>query len=255
MKSTVLMAAIITTAVSVAGPGGKAIRFGAIDSVDVATNADVAQVAPPWTTDSLAVAPNGTLYSADGNGMLWNVTNPGPIPVGPIGFGSIGDLDYANGGLWGYSNQTTSLFFFDLTLLSVTATIPLPGLAAYAITGVAHKPSNGSIFLSGNTGPNMDSLFEVPLSATSANLVGSLAHSDALSYVSDIDFDASGNLIAMTWFHRHFLSVNTSTAATNLISAGPHRDATGLALDPVPEPTSLLALGVGTLLMRRRSRS
>jgi hypothetical protein len=210
----------------------------AIELVDVATNADSSAGATFFATDSLAITPSGSLYSADPNGVLFDVTGPN-IPVGPTGFTQIADLDYAPNGLWGFSNQAQTLFFFDLTLNTVTSSLTDPALAAYTITGVAHRASDGSIFLSGYDVTLVNWLFQIAPSATSAALVGTLAHGDAASYVSDIDFDpSSGTLHAMTWFHRWFYSVDPVTAATALVSSGPHRDATGMAL-PIPEPGTL----------------
>lgn len=227
----------------------------AIDLVDAAANADAPASATWFATDSLAIDPSGSLYSADPNGVLFDVTSPGNFPVGPTGFTQIADLDYAANGLWGFSNQSQTLFFFDLTLNAVTSTLSDPALAGYTITGVAHRASDGSIFLSGYDALLVDWLFEVAPSATSAALVGSLAHGDGASYVSDIDFDpSSGTLYAMTWFHRWFYTVDPATAATAFVSAGPHRDATGMALLAVPEPSSLfLALTALTAFAGRRA--
>lgn len=225
-----------------------------INMVNVATNADVPYGSTTFLSNSLALGPTGTLFSADNAGNLWNVTGA-PIPVGPIGKLQIGDLDYANNGLWGYSNASSELFFFDLGLTTVTYSqvISLPSNAV--VTGVAHQVSTGDVFLSANNGLNNDLLLRVPPSSTSAIVVGPMAQTDGFSYISDIDFDASGTLYAMTWFHRYFYSVSTTTAATTFISAGPHRDTTGMALDPVPEPASVCVLlaGLGWLGRRRRS--
>jgi hypothetical protein len=169
----------------------------------------------------------------------------------------IADLDWAGNGLWGYSNASTELFFFDLGASSVTyaATLTLPASlpAGAIVTGVAHQAGSGDIFLSAHDGLNNDMLLRVPAASNVAQLVGALAHGDSFSYISDIDFDATGTLHAMTWFHRWFYSVSPATAATSFISAGPHRDATALALTPVPEPTSALLLCLGLAALGARA--
>jgi hypothetical protein len=225
----------------------------AIELVDVATNTDASAGATIFPTDSLAIGPAGSLYSADPNGVLFDVTGPN-FPVAPTGYTQIADLDYASNGLWGFSNQSQTLFFFDLTLNTVTSSLTDSALSAYTITGVAHRASDGSIFLSGYDGSAVNWLFQVAPSATSAALVGSLAHGDGASYVSDIDFDpSSGTLHAMTWFHRWFYSVDPATAATALVSSGPHRDATGMALQAIPEPGTfaLTLMGLAAIAGRK----
>ena len=212
--------------------------LGQIELVDPLTNADAAFGNPPFPSDSLAITPAGKYYSADPVGMIFNLTATGPIPKGPTGYAQIGDLDFAPGGLWGFSNATQRLFFFNLGSATVTYSANLGALAGYQVTGVAYQPGSGDIFLSANQGLNMDQLYRVDLMPIPiVSLVGTLLHSDGASYVSDIDFGAGGTLYAMTWFHRHFYSVNPATAATVQLSAGPHRDATAMAFAEVPEAT------------------
>ncbi|MFZ4507956.1 MAG: PEP-CTERM sorting domain-containing protein [Fimbriimonas sp.] len=227
---------------------------GAKTTINIAPNTETSTGNIGFTTSSLAVDPSGILYSADGGGNLYNVSLATPIFAGSTGYSQIGDLDYASGGLWGFSNTNQVLFFYNFGSSSVTYAAAIPSLAFYNITGVAYKPSNGSVFLSGNSGNNADYLFEVASSSTTASLIGSLAQSDSASYISDIDVAPDGTLYAMTWFHRYFYTVNTTTATTTFVSMGPHRDVTGMAFRVVPEPASLVALGVATAMFLRRKR-
>lgn len=112
------------------------------------------------------------------------------------------------------------------------------------ITGVAYEGATGDVYLSGNTGLNTDTLYVVPTSSGSATSVGPMANGDALSYFSDIEFDASGTLYAMSWYHRWFYTVSTANATTSLVSSGPHRDVTAMALT-VPEPAAVAGFGLG----------
>jgi len=222
-----------------------------LDLVNLATNADTPSSSTPFPSDSLAASPGGTLYVADGFGNLWDVTGP-PVPVGPTLRTQIADLDWAANGLWGYSNASQELFFFDLGSSSVTyaTTLTLPGSlsSSAVVSGVAHDAGTGDLYLSAWDGLNNDFLLRVAASTTTALLVGAMSHGDGFSYISDIDFDAGGNLYAMTWFHRWFYAVSPTTAATTFLSSGPHRDSTGLALQPVPVPAAAWLLG-GSLLV------
>jgi hypothetical protein len=250
-------AAAVAMSAAQAAPTGWVLKTNqGIDLVNVANNAEAAASSTVFPSDSLAVTPGGTLFSADGGGNLWNVTGP-PIPVGPTMRTQIADLDWAGNGLWGYSNASTELFFFDLGASSITyaATLTLPASlpAGAIVTGVAHQTGSGDVFLSAHDGLNNDVLLRVPASSTVAQLVGGMAHGDSFSYISDIDFDATGTLHAMTWFHRWFYTVSPATAATGFVSVGPHRDATALALTPVPEPTSALLLCLGLAAVGARA--
>ena len=257
----VLQRALAATAVVVmsaaqAAPNGWVLNTNqTINLVDLASNAEAAAGGTSFPSDSLAVSPGGTLFSADSAGNLWDVTGP-PIPVGPTLRTQIADLDWAGNGLWGYSNASTELFFYDLGASSVTyaATLTLPGSlpAGAIVTGVAHQPGSGDIFLSAHDGLNNDLLLRVPAASSVAQMVGGLAHGDSFSYISDIDFDATGTLHAMTWFYRWFYSVSPTSAATSFISAGPHRDATALALTPVPETASAWLFGLGLAVLGAR---
>lgn len=223
--------------------------------VNAANNNEILYGNAPFMSDSLAMSPSLSLYSADPGGVLWNITGA-PIPVGPTGFTQIADLDWANNGLWGFSNPSSSLFFFDLGLNTVTYSAAITGLGGSTVTGVAHDSATGDIYLSANTGLNTDLLLKIPSASTTAIPIGAMAISDALSYIADIDFDgATGNLYAMSFYHRDFYTVNTTSGATTFVSTGPHRDTTAMALNPVPEPGTLAFLGLGALVFLRRNVS
>ncbi|MEI7575858.1 MAG: PEP-CTERM sorting domain-containing protein [Armatimonadota bacterium] len=228
-----------------------------IRNVDMVTQTEPLLFTTGLPSESLAVSIGGTQYFADPVGNLWTPTSSGSIPAGSLGFGQIGDLDWANNGLWGFSNANQSLFFYDLGSASVTASYSIPSLSSLIVTGVAFRPTDSSIFLSARQGLNNDFLFQVPSSSSTANLIGSMPISDAFSYVADIDFDPTGTLYAVSFYHRDFYSVNVSTAATSFISTGPHRDVYAMALNPtvVPEPGTILGLAAGICGYLRRRKS
>lgn len=255
MRATLILPLASIAGLAAAFPFARELNTNTtIYMVDTATNAEVPIGNTPWISDSLAMGPTGTLYSAAPGGGIFDVTGP-PIPIGPTGRSGIGDLDYANNGLWGYSNASNELFFFDIGLASVTyaATLTnIPGTAT--VTGVAYDPSSGGCYLSAYTALNNDKLLYVAPSATTASLVGNMTIADNFSYIADIDFGPGGVLYAMTFYHREFYTVNTTNGATSFLSVGPHRDTTAMALDPVPEPATLGALAIGLVALRRRRR-
>ncbi len=224
-----------------------------IELVNVATNSGVPIVSLSFPTNSLAVAPSGALYVADPVGNLWDVAGA-PIPAGSTGRADIGDLDWSGTGMWGFSNATSELFFFDTGSSSVTYSQGLSLPSGLSVSGVAHQDSTGDTYLSAFDAGLNTYLFKNPASSASLNLIGTMLHTDAASYVADIEFDAAGTLYGVTWFHRHFLTVNPLTAATSTVSAGPHRDSTAFALRPVPEPASIFALGIGIMGAIRKKR-
>jgi len=225
-----------------------------IESVDVPTNSGVIVTNLTFPTNSLALSPAGALYVADPAGNLWDVTGP-PIPAGSIGMADIGDLDWSANGMWGFSNATSDLFFFDVGSMTVTYSQGLTVPVGLSVSGVAHQDSTGDTYLSAFDAGLNSYLFKNPSSSATLNLVGTMSHSDAGSYISDIEFDAGGILRGVTWFHRHLLTINPTSAATSTISVGPHRDSTAFAMNPVPEPSTIVAIALCLHGLGRRKRS
>lgn len=227
--------------------------------VPMATNLEIPILGQSFYSDSLALSSTGTLYSTDASGNLWDVTGAFSIPVGPTGRTQIADLVMGSGGLWGFSNASQELFFYDLGSSSVTSAQVITGLSGHLITGVAYQMSTGDIYLSGYTGLNSDTLFHIASSATAATTVGSMFNGEPASYFVDLEFGADGTLYAVSFVHRWFYSVSTASAATTFISSNPfHRDLTAMALQvpaSVPEPGTMAILSIGGCLAGRcRSR-
>lgn len=223
--------------------------------VNMATNLEIPIPGQSFYSDSLAMSPSGTLYSADASGVIWDVTGAFAIPVGPTGRTQIADLVMGSGGLWGFSNASQELFFYDLGTSSVTSAQVITGLSGHWITGVAYQMSTGDIYLCGYTGVNSDTLFHIASSATAATTVGSMFNGETASYFVDLEFGADGSLYAVSFIYRWFYSVSTASAATTFISSGAfHRDLTAMALPvpaSVPEPTTMAILAIGGCMAGR----
>lgn len=217
--------------------------------VPMATNMEIPIPAQSFYSDSLAVSSSGTLYSADASGAIWDVTGAFSIPVGPTGRTQIADLVMGSGGLWGFSNASQELFFYDLSSSSVTSAQVITGLSGHLITGVAYQLSTGDIYLCGYTGVNSDTLFHIASSATVATTVGSMFNGELASYFVDLEFGADGTLYTVSFIHRWFYSVSTASGATTFISSGAfHRDLTAMALPvpaSIPEPSTMVILAIG----------
>jgi hypothetical protein len=225
-----------------------------IESVDTPTNLGTLVTNLNFLSESLALSPMGSLYVADPGGNLWEVST-NPIPAGGTGRTGTADLDWSGNGMWSFSDGSSELFYFDLGATAVTYSQTLNIPVGLTVSGVAHQDSTGDTNLSAFDGALNTYLFKNPVSSASLNLVGTMLHTDTASYVSDIEFDASGRLYGVTWFHRHFMTVNPLTAATSTVSMGPHRDSSAFALDPVPEPGSAITLAIGLFnLTRKRLR-
>lgn len=250
MRWGIVLGVLGLSVMSAANPFARTLTANQqIRNVDMATQTEPLLMTTGLPSESLAMSPGGTFYIADPSGNLWTPTTSGAIPADSLSIGQIGDLDWANNGLWGFSNANQSLFFYDLGTSAITANYSIPSLSTLTVTGVAYRPTDQSIFLSARQGLNNDFLFEVPFASSTANLIGSMPIVDAFSYVADIDFDPTGTLYAVSFYHRDYYAVNTATAATTFISTGPHRDVYAMALNPsvVPEPGSLIALAVGAI--------
>jgi hypothetical protein len=220
--------------------------------VPISTNLETLIPGQSFYSDSLAISANGTLFSADPSGVIWNVTGVFSIPVGPTGRTQIADLVMGSGGLWGFSNASQELFFFDLGSSSVTSAQIITGISGHTITGVAYQMSTGDIYLTGYAGMNNDTLFRIASAATVATTVGSMVNGEPASYFVDLEFGADGTLYAVSFIYRWFYSVSTTNASTAFLSSGAfHRDVTAMAIRvpaPVPEPGAMAILSISGCL-------
>ena len=139
------------------------------------------------------------------------------------------------GAIWGFSNASQELFFYDLGSSSVTSAQVITGLSGHLITGVAYQMSTGDIYLSGYTGLNSDTLFHIASSATAATTVGSMFNDELASYFVDLEFGADGRLYTVSFIHQLHPSLvlfrfdgqcSDHLHLVQPVSSGPHRDGT-----------------------------
>lgn len=225
---------------------------GFLLKVDAANNTPTNVGPSGLATDSLAQDINGNLWAASASGGLYQVNGSGSTFVTNLPSGNIGDLDCDAFGIWGFSNATSTLFYYSFTMSTVVLQTPVPTLLGSTVTGVAYD--SGRIYLSTQLG-NMLYMMPNPIIPI-ISFVGLMPTTD--NNFGDIDFDpASGQLYGVTYNNRSWYTINPNNGLTQLVTPTTSGvlDITGIAM-PVaaPEPSTWLALGFGTVLLIRRRR-
>jgi hypothetical protein len=213
-------------------------------SVDLTTATKTA-IGPTGVTDfmeGLAQAPNGRLYSTDSSGNLYeiSITTGAATLIGSTGMGNIEGLDFDGSTLLGSDFSST------VTIVSID-----PTTAAAANVVTATTSSNGVIRALAVVDANTVLLVEDASSnfLTSLNLttgvrtvIGDLGQSG--QFILAMDFASDGNLYALSSSGNEYI-VNPTTAGLILVgNTGGDFWLDMTAAAAVPEPTTLVLLGI-----------
>lgn len=243
---------------AIAGPIGYSVRSNQDDhllQIDLATGVATDLGAINFgDAEGLAFGPGGQLYAIGGSvNELWNITTtPGSL-IGSTGTrnGTDAGLAYYNGTMYNINGSGSGSSLYTVNL--ATGATTLVGSSLEFGDGLAID-LNGNAFAIDAIFD--DALFSVNLGTGASTFVGGLGLGN-VSAQSGAAFDASGTLYSL--INDSIYTIDTTTGAATFVSAitlngNQVGGFEGLAIDAVPEPTTMALLGAGALAMMRKRR-
>ena len=206
--------------------------------------------------EAMAMATNGDLYAAGGSVQdLWNVTTPPGFLIGSMGTlsGIDSGMDFHNNGtLYLASASIGSTELYSVNTVNGAATAI--GVGEYfgdnlAISGAGVAYAADFAF--------ENSLYTVDLATGASTLVGALGINPFSQ--GGTDFGSDGVLYALL-SNAEWYTIDVATGAATLggtirnVAGAPLTGFEGLAMNPVPEPATMFALGAGIALLALRAR-
>ena len=207
--------------------------------------------------EGLALSPGDQLYGTDSSGNLVSVntsTGAGTL-VGNTGLGDIEGLDFAGGNLWGTAfDAPTSLHLIDQST----------GVAGFAIPsnntdGVARAMAFDPTFTFAytlNDGANGGQDLWATQSSGTSTFVGSwsMVTGAPLPFTAAMDFDNSTGDLWALGSGGEVMKVNAGTGEGAVVGSTGSQFWLDMTMNPVPEPASMAALGLGVAAVLRRRR-
>lgn len=196
--------------------------------------------------DSLALSSNGTLYAADGSGILYTLdkTNGAATEVGNTGLGAVRGMHFLGGTLLGMNtNNPTTIYSLDTSTANPTAFISFAQGPARALTF-----SDGNTALVPSDTPTAPSLVAVNLTTGGTTVLGTI--NTLSNSLAAMDFDGSlTTLYGLDNLGNEYTINPLNGNATLLGNTGGSYFYTDLAIAPfqqsTPEPATLALLASG----------
>jgi hypothetical protein len=199
--------------------------------------------------ESIAQAPNGTLYGATSGGILYsiNATTGAATLIGNTGLGNIEGLDF-NGNTLLATNFNATPSVYSLNLATAAATLVVTAGSPTGLVRSMTVLDANTLLVRGDLGGN--TLFSLNLGTGAVAAIGAQADT-----IFGMDFLSNGSLYGLSDQGQMYL-INGGTGALTLI--GDTGDQFWLSLTgatvPAPAALPLLGLGLAGLAAWRRKR-
>lgn len=217
--------------------------------IDLQSAATVTVGTLGFTAEGLAATSSGRLYATNPNGNLFDVTGGVVTPVAPLGALSVGSMDSAGSTLWGYDNTSQRLFEYDpisTSFLQWSTPLSIPNLKALVID------SSGDFLFIANAG-SVDKYGKITNGTWAVSLInpnmGLADHCEAMDFLSD------GNIYAAVLGDIRYQIDPVTGSQISGFNSGVHRDWGDMTSVPVPEPATLLLVGLGSAYLTRRRKA